>query len=141
MTREINVAAAVIVDNGRILSAQRGHGDLAGGWEFPGGKAEPGETAEQACVREIQEELGVRVCDLAPFVSLEYDYDAFHMHLDTFTCRIAEGEGPITLSDHLGMRWLGPDDLDDVAWLPADTQVVNALRAYLATSGTFTAQQ
>lgn len=139
MPRSINVAAAVILSSDRVLSAQRGHGDLAGGWEFPGGKVEPGETAEQACVREIQEELGVRVCGLEPFVALEYDNDDFHMHLDTFACSIADGEGPITLSDHLGMRWLAADELDQVAWLPADAQVANALKAYLATTGSFTA--
>ena len=87
MDKNLNVAAAVIIDGDRILAAQRSHGELAGGWEFPGGKIEDGETAEEACVREVREELGVTVADLKPFVSLEYEYPSFHMDLQTFTCR------------------------------------------------------
>ncbi len=139
MDRDVNVAAAVIIDNGRILAARRGHGELAGGWEFPGGKVEPGETPEQACVREVREELSVTVEDLAPFVSLEYGYPSFHMHLETFTCRIAEGE-PVSV-EHTELRWLSGDELDSVEWLPADVQVANALRAYLAGTGSLTVQR
>lgn len=131
MDRNINVAAAVIVDNGRILAGQRGHGELAGGWEFPGGKLEPGESARDACVREVREELGVEVTDVAPFVSLDYEYPSFHMHLETFTCRLAEPDRQLSSDEHLDLRWLGSDDLGSVDWLPADTQIVNALRAYL----------
>ncbi len=135
--KDLSVAAAVIIDGNRILAAQRSHGELAGGWEFPGGKIEPGETAEGACIREVQEEIGVTIADLKPFVSLEYEYPSFHMSLQTFTCRIAEG-APVA-SEHAELRWLTGDELDTVAWLPADVQVVNALRAYLLSSGTFTA--
>lgn len=132
MDRDVNVAAAVIVDDGRILAAQRGHGELAGGWEFPGGKLEPGETAEQACVREVREELGVEVAGLEPFVTLEYEYPSFHMHLESFTCRLADPAQQPERREHLDLRWLGADELDSVDWLPADTQVINALRAYLS---------
>lgn len=132
MKKSIDVAAAIIVDGEAVLAARRGHGELAGGWEFPGGKVEPGETFEQACVREIKEELGVEVTDLAPFVSLDYDYPGFHMHLETFTCRV--GSGTIHDDEHDDLRWLTPDRLDEVEWLPADAQVINALKA-LGTDG------
>lgn len=137
MDKDIRVAAAVIIDGERILAAQRDHGELAGGWEFPGGKLEPGETALDACRREVKEELDVEVENLVPFVSLDYDYPSFHMHLDTFTCRIAAGT-PVS-GEHRELRWLDKDDLASVDWLPADVQVVNALRAYLTNLGTFTA--
>ena len=137
MDKDITVAAAVIIEGNRILAAQRGHGELAGGWEFPGGKVEANETPVEACIREVNEEIGVVIRDLEPFVSLEYEYPSFHMHLDTFTCTIAEGTPQIT--EHRDLRWLSGDELDSVAWLPADIQVVNALKAYLANSGSFTA--
>ena len=137
MDKNLNVAAAVIIDGDRILAAQRSHGELAGGWEFPGGKIEDGETAEEACIREVREELGVTVADLKPFVSLEYEYPSFHMDLQTFTCRIVEGTPAIT--EHAELRWLTGEELDSVPWLPADIQVINALKAYLLNSGSFTA--
>lgn len=137
MDKNVTVAAAVIVSDHRILAAQRDHGELAGGWEFPGGKVEPGETPIEACIREVKEEIDVTIADLKPFVSLEYEYPSFHMHLDTFTCTIAEGTPMVT--EHRELRWLSANELDSVHWLPADVQVVNALRAYLANSGSFTA--
>lgn len=136
MDQILNVAAAVIIDNGRILAAQRGRGELAGGWEFPGGKLEPGETAAEACAREIREELAVSIADVAPFVKLDYTYPSFHMHLETFTCRIEAGV-PHS-EEHRELRWLSGDELDSVDWLPADVQVVNALRAYLLSTGSLT---
>lgn len=138
MDRSLNVAAAVIIDHGRVLAAQRGQGKLAGGWEFPGGKLEPGETAAEACVREIREELAVNVVDLVPFVKLDYSYPSFHMHLETFTCRIEEGV-PCS-EEHSELRWLAGDELGSVDWLPADVQVANALHAYLLSTGTLTGQ-
>jgi 8-oxo-dGTP diphosphatase len=137
MDRDVSVAAGIIIDNDRILACQRGHGELAGGWEFPGGKLEPGETAAEACVRELREELGVEVADLQPFASLEYEYPSFHMHLETFTCRIDQGTP--TSQEHWDMRWLGANELDSVQWLPADVQVVNVLRTYMQTGGGFRA--
>ncbi len=137
MQNDVNVAAAVIIDGNKILAAQRGHGENAGGWEFPGGKVKPGETAEEACKRELLEELDITVCDMKPFLSLEYEYPSFHMHLETFTCHIESGTP--TIKGHLDLRWLSSDELDSVAWLPADVQVVNVLRAYLQTGGAFTA--
>lgn len=136
MDRDISVAAAVIVDGGRILAAQRGHGELAGGWEFPGGKLEQGETAAEACVREVREELAVDICDLAPFVTLEYEYPSFHMHLETFTCRLASRDQRPVSREHLDLRWLGKDEIGSVAWLPADIQIANALQAYLSNGAT-----
>lgn len=129
MDSMVNVAAAIIVFDGKVLAAQRGEGELAGGWEFPGGKIEAGETAEQACIREIDEELGVAICDLAPFVTLEYACENFRMHLETFVCRIANGSPQSR--EHSELRWLTPDELLGIEWLPADVQVANALHVYL----------
>ena len=79
--KTIEVVAAVIVKDGKILATQRGYGDLEGGWEFPGGKVEPGEAPEKAVVREIHEELAARVTVERPLVTVEHDYDTFHMVL------------------------------------------------------------
>lgn len=138
MDKSIDVAAAVIIRDGKVLSALRGNGELAGGWEFPGGKLEGGETFAQACVREIKEELDVDIVDLKPFVALDYDYPGFHMHLETFLCHI--GSGDISDREHEDVRWLAPSELDSVAWLPADEQVVNALRA-LTVNGYFSSPE
>lgn len=127
MDKQISVAAAIIIEDGKVLAAQRGSGELAGGWEFPGGKLEPGETAADACQREIREELGVVVDELAPFASLDYRYPGFYMHLEAFTCRIVQGI--ISDVEHAAIRWLAPEDLLSVDWLPADVQIVNALHA------------
>ena len=137
MGKSIDVAAAVIVQDGKVLAALRGHGELAGGWEFPGGKLEGDETFAEACVREVKEELDVDVAGLKPFVALDYDYPGFHMHLETFVCHIAAGS--VADREHDDLRWLTPAELDDVNWLPADHQVVNALRA-LGSNGYFTEQ-
>ena len=131
------VVAGVLRRDGRYMLARRVRGAEAGCWEFPGGKIEDGETAEEACVREVREELGVTVADLKPFVSLEYEYPSFHMDLQTFTCRIVEGTPAIT--EHAELRWLTGEELDSVPWLPADIQVINALKAHLLNSGSFTA--
>lgn len=131
--RTVRVAAAIIVQEGRVLAAQRGYGEFAGGWEFPGGKIEPGETPEDACVREAREELGVEVYDLASFFTVEHDYpDAacpFHLTMHCFLCRKAPG--PIRDSEHTSLRWLAPRELMSVAWLPADIELVEKLKQHL----------
>ncbi len=133
--RTVRVAAAIIVQEERVLAAQRGYGEFAGGWEFPGGKIEPGETPEGACVREAREELGVEVCDLVPFHTVEHDYpDAehpFHLTMHCFLCRKAPG--PLRDSEHASLRWLAPHELTSVAWLPADIELVEKLKMHLET--------
>ena len=131
--KTVEVAAAIIcADAGghmRILAAQRGYGEFKGGWEFPGGKLEPGEDAAHACAREIREELQVELGGLEPLCTVEYDYPAFHLRMACFTCHIARGA--IHDTEHEELRWLAPDELRSVGWLPADVEVVAALERWL----------
>lgn len=144
--RRIHVAAAIIVRGdpesvgggaphallGReILATQRGYGEFKDWWEFPGGKVKPGETSREACARELREELAVELVDLAPFMTIDYDYPEFHLTMDCFTCRLAPGTH-ISLLEHEDMRWLGRGDLGAVRWLPADVEIIDALGGVLA---------
>ena len=123
----IKVVAAVIHDaEGRIFATQRGYGDMAGGWEFPGGKIEAGETAQQALHREIGEELDTDITIEELLDTVEWDYPTFHLEMACFLCSIAEGSP--RLLEHEAARWLAPADIDSVAWLPADVLVVDALK-------------
>lgn len=124
-----HVAAAIIQRDGKVLSCQRGHGSMEGGWEFPGGKVEPGETAEQACRREIEEELGCRLGTLWYLDTVEYDYPDFHLSMDCFVASLAPGQEP-RLLEHEGARWLSQDELPDVDWLPADRDLIERLGVY-----------
>jgi 8-oxo-dGTP diphosphatase len=127
------VAAAIIVD-GRVLAAERSAPpEVAGRWEFPGGKVEPGETDAQALARECLEELGVRVTvgeRLGPDVPLAHGRAV----LRVFTAALLDGEQPQAL-EHAAMRWLAADELDSVPWLPADKPIVGELSSLLAAAG------
>lgn len=131
--KTIKVAAAVICDSfdkpTRIFATARGYGEFQGMWEFPGGKVEPGETALQAVMREIKEELDitVEVGDLVDTVA--YDYPTFHLHMDCFWCKIADGE--IILKEAADARWLNKDELNLVNWLPADIALIEKIAARL----------
>jgi len=125
--RTIEVVAAVIVDGeDRILATQRGYGDMKDGWEFPGGKMEPGETPEQALHREIAEELAVdiEVGDLLGTV--EWDYPKFHLTMHCYWCRVMDGK-QLSLLEHEASRWLTRNQLWSVEWLPADCEVVRLI--------------
>ena len=124
--KTIRVVAAVIRDENRIFATQRGYGDYKDGWEFPGGKIDPGETPEQALVREIKEELEtfVQVEDLIKTV--EYDYPEFHLSMDCYWCRITDGD--LVLREHEASKWLLYAELDSVDWLPADRILIKAIR-------------
>ena len=122
------VVGAAIVRGGRVLAARRSApAALAGAWEFPGGKVEPGESPAAALARECREELGVQIAvgellgsaDVAPGIVL-------HVHV----AELIAGE-PQPLQDHDELRWLAADELDDVSWLPADRPVLGALRERL----------
>lgn len=128
--KTIHVAAAIIRDGEKILAAQRGYGEFKDGWEFPGGKLEPGETSSDACIREIQEELHVTIGNLEPLCTVEHDYETFHLVMDCFTCCIANGT--INDSEHENLRWLETSELWSVDWLPADVKVVKELEKSLA---------
>ena len=124
--KTIEVAAAIITHNGRVFATQRGYGEFKDGWEFPGGKMEPGETPQQALVREIQEELDTEI-EVGELVeTVEYDYPGFHLTMHCFLCTIPSGA--MVLKEHEAARWLTREELDDVDWLPADVKVVEKLR-------------
>ena len=125
--KTVKVVAAIICADGRVLATQRGHGEQAGGWEFPGGKVEPGETPEAAVVREIDEELATAIVVERLVTRVIHDYGSFVLDMDCFLCTLDGGEP--TLLEHRAARWLDAAHLDDVAWLPADVKVVAAIRA------------
>ena len=129
--KTIAVAAAMIRDGDRIFATQRGYGDWKDFWEFPGGKIEPGEGPEEALVREIREELGARIAVDAYLTTIEYDYPAFHLSMGCYLAHVTEGE--LTLKEHEAARWLSRDELDDVAWLPADRTIIELLKRTLPT--------
>ena len=138
--KTIRVVAAVICDSiehkTKIFSTARGYGEFKGGWEFPGGKIEAGETPQQAVVREIREELDatVRVGDLID--TIEYDYPAFHLSMDCFWCEVASGE--LKLLEAEAARWLTKEELDSVQWLPADVTLIDKIKSCLAQEGKIT---
>lgn len=128
--KTIHVAAAVIRGKdslaGRIFATQRGYGDFKDGWEFPGGKIESGETAEEALKREIREELDTEIEVGELIETVEYDYPAFHLSMQCFWCDVVSGK--LTLLEHEAARWLGREDLDSVEWLPADLDLIEKLK-------------
>ena len=125
--KTVDVVAAIITRDGEVLATQRGHGDFVGGWEFPGGKIEPGETPEEALVREIGEELGVGIVIDELVMTVDYDYEAFHLHMRCFRCR--EVGGSLELREHLAARWLDSTTIDSVEWLPADEELIRAIKS------------
>ena len=128
--KTVRVAAAVIRDGLRVFAVQRGYGDYKDGWEFPGGKIEPGESPQQALIREIGEELDIQIAVGDLLSTVEYDYPAFHLSMQCFWCSIADG-APV-LKEHEAARWLGAGDLDSVAWLPADRTLIGQIKTALS---------
>ncbi|MBR2368482.1 MAG: (deoxy)nucleoside triphosphate pyrophosphohydrolase [Alistipes sp.] len=123
----IEVVAAIIQRDGAYFATQRGYGEFEGMWEFPGGKIEPGESSEDALKREIQEELGIDITIDKFLCTTEYDYPSFHLTMHCYLCSIASGE--IELREHKSALWLTSDRLKDVAWLPADKDVIDKLKS------------
>ncbi len=129
--KTIRVVAAIIEktdEKGQtvIFATQRGYGEMKGGWEFPGGKIEAGETPEQALIREIQEELETQIEVGEQIATIEYDYPEFHLSMDCFICRVKSGK--LILLEHEDARWLTKEELDSVEWLPADITLIDKLR-------------
>ena len=131
--RQIEVVAAIIRDSqNRIFATQRGGGDWKDWWEFPGGKIEPGETPEAALRREIREELDTEITVGELLHTVEWDYPKFHLTMHCFLCTVERGS--LTLLEHEAARWLAPDELDSVQWLPADWEVIEVLNNRGATA-------
>ncbi len=128
--KTVSVVAAVIREGNRVFAVQRGYGEYKDGWEFPGGKIEPGETPQQALRREIREELDMEIAVGDYLGTVEYDYPAFHLSMQCFWCRITD-RTPV-LKEHEAARWLSVADLDSVAWLPADRTLIGQIRTALA---------
>ena len=120
--KTIKVVAALIFHKGKLFATQRGYGAWRDYWEFPGGKIEPGETPQEALVREIREELDTGISVLSHVCDVEYDYPEFHLSMQCFRCEITTGEP--TLLEHEAARWLGKEELGTVNWLPADWSIL-----------------
>lgn len=125
--KTIKVVAAIIRKGDRIFATQRGYGEFKDGWEFPGGKVEPGETSQEALVREIREELDADIEVGSLLTTVEYDYPKFHLSMDCFWAELVPGS-EIKLIEHEACRWLSIDELAEVDWLPADIEVIRAIR-------------
>ncbi len=131
--KQIEVSAAIIRDaQNRIFATQRGGGDWKDWWEFPGGKIEPGETPQQALRREIREELDTEITVGELLHIVEWDYPKFHLTMRCFLCTVERGS--LTLLEHEAARWLAPDELASVQWLPADWEVIEVLKKHEATA-------
>ena len=129
----IKVVAAIICNDmerkNRIFATARGYGDLKGGWEFPGGKVEPGETPQQALKREIMEELSTEIKVGELIDTIEYDYPTFHLSMDCFWAEVITGQ--LELKEAEAAKWLTKDQLESVAWLPADITLIDKIRQYM----------
>ena len=130
--KTIRVVAAIIKavnEDGEpiIFATQRGYGDFKGGWEFPGGKIEEGETPQEALVREIKEELETEISVGELIDTIEYDYPTFHLSMDCFWAEIVSGD--LVLTEHEAAKWLSKDELDSVEWLPADASIIEKIRS------------
>lgn len=124
--KTVRVVAAVIRDGDKIFATQRGYGDLKGGWEFPGGKIEEGETPQAALKREIMEELDTEIEVGELIGTIEYDYPDFHLSMGCYWCSVVSGD--LVLKEHEAARWLPKDKLRLVKWLPADIRLVDIIQ-------------
>lgn len=123
--KNIEVVAAVIIRHGKVFATQRGYGEWKDWWEFPGGKREDGEDLREALKREIREELDSEITVGELLTTVEYDYPRFHLTMHCFLCSLTGG--CLTLLEHEAARWLAPDELHEVKWLPADIGVIDLL--------------
>ena len=124
--KSIEVAAAIIINNGKIFACQRGYGEWKDWWEFPGGKLESGETPEDALLREIREELSIEISINRHLTTVDYDYPNFYLTMHCYICQLKDDLQPHLL-EHEAARWLCRSELEEVKWLPADVEVIKAL--------------
>ena len=124
--KEIKVVAAIIQKENKILATKRGYGEFINMWEFPGGKIEPGETKEEALIREIKEELNIEINVDKFAIDIEYQYPNFYLFMSCFMCSIKEGS--IEFLEHNDGKWITKEELNTLNWLPADIDAVNYLK-------------
>ena len=132
--KTIRVVAAIIKtinEDGEpiIFATQRGYGEFKGGWEFPGGKIEEGETPKEALIREIKEELETEIMVGELIDTIEYDYPTFHLSMDCFWCEIISGD--LVLKEAEAAKWLTKEELYSVQWLPADITLIDKIRCII----------
>ena len=123
----VHVVAAIIRSGDKILATQRGYGEYKDGWEFPGGKIEEGESPQEALVREIREELEADIIVGNHLVTVEHDYPDFHLSMQCYWAELKDG-AHLTLLEHKAAKWLAFNELDSIEWLPADVDVVRAIK-------------
>ena len=128
--KQIKVVAGILRRGNQVYATQRGYGPQKDGWEFPGGKLEPGESPREALRRELREELAVEIRVEDYLTTLEYDYPDFHLSMDCYFASVTEGS--LTLLEHEAARWLAPEQLDSLDWLPADRELLPLLKRRLA---------
>lgn len=127
--KRVEVVAAIIKRDNEIFATQRGYGEFKGGWEFPGGKIEEGESREQALEREIKEELDVAIQVGEWIHTVEFDYPTFHLTMHCYLCALLSDA--IQLKEHQAAKWLQKDTMDSVDWLPADVEVAEKVKNIL----------
>lgn len=122
----LNVVAAIIKKENKILATKRGYGEFINMWEFPGGKIEADESQKEALIREIKEELDCTIKPTKFALNLEYQYPTFYLKMACFEAVITEGTP--RLLEHNDARWLTREELDSVNWIPADLQIIDYLK-------------
>ena len=128
--KTINVVAALIRDGERVFATARGYGNYKGWWEFPGGKVEPGESPEDALVREIMEELDSEISVDEYISTVEYDYPEFHLSMRCYWCSLISGN--LVLKEAEDAKWLDVENIDSVRWLPADITLIDKIKRRMA---------
>ena len=130
--KTIEVAAAVIIKDGKVFATQRGYGEFKDWWEFPGGKTEAGESPEDALVREIREDLDAEISVEGLLETVEWDYPDFHLTMHCFICSLLSES--VRLLEHEAAAWLTHETLHSVRWLPADEGVIDRVEGILNSS-------